>query len=481
MRWMAASNRLKPSWKPSIARELRWRPLPSARRRAVGATPMTGQVAPARGEQDAAARDAGLPSAEAALVMVMKGYPRLSETFIAQELLALQELGLHFSIWSLRRPTDGAVHLMNRKITARLAYLPEYLHEEPWRVLKGLAFAIGRRRFSRLLAVFAADLWRDMTPNRLRRFGQACVMARELPAQTRHLHVHYLHTPASVVRYAALLRGLTWSFSAHAKDIWTTPDWEKREKIADALWGVTCTRDGLAELMRHSTRPNELALVYHGLDLTRFPAPPASRPAHDGREPQTSVKLVTVGRVVEKKGFDDLIAALAILPGDLHWHLTHIGGGDGLKSLKKQTEKAGLSHRVTFAGPQTQDIVIAHLRAADIFVLPSKEAAGGDRDGLPNVVMEAASQALPILSTRFAGIPEFIEHDVEGWLCAPGDVPALSANIAALIGDPAARKRLGQGALHKVVTAFSAQGGTDRIHEALRQVLTHGHASRHAP
>jgi glycosyltransferase involved in cell wall biosynthesis len=280
------------------------------------------------------------PAAPASLVVVMKGYPRLSETFIAQELLALQNLGLGFEIWSLRQPTDGAVHMMHRQIIAPLKYLPEYLYEEPWRVTKSIASAAAKLRFRKLLKVFFADLRRDPTANRLRRFGQACVMACELPAPVRHIHVHYLHTPASVVRYAAILRGLTWSFSAHAKDIWTTPDWEKAEKIRDADWGVTCTQDGLAELERLSDRENAIRLVYHGLDFARFPEAPARRQPLDGNLRGPAVALLTIGRAVEKKGFDDLIAALALLPAELNWHLTHIGGGEQLAQLKAQAERA---------------------------------------------------------------------------------------------------------------------------------------------
>jgi glycosyltransferase involved in cell wall biosynthesis len=417
------------------------------------------------------------PAGPALLAVVMKGYPRLSETFIAQELLALQNLGLDFEIWSLRRPTDGAVHMMHRQITAPLRYLPEYLYEEPWRVLRSIAAALVKLRFRALLKVFFADLRRDPTANRLRRFGQACVMAWELPARIRHVHVHYLHTPASVVRYAAILRGLTWSFSAHAKDIWTTPDWEKAEKIADAAWGVTCTRDGLAELARLSDRADAVRLVYHGLDFARFPEAPTDRRPHDGRTQDTAVELVTIGRAVEKKGFDDLIAALALLPAERSWHLTHIGGGEHLARLKQQAGAAGLSTRISWLGAQTQAVVIEKLRAADIFVLPSKEAASGDRDGLPNVVMEAASQALPIIATDFAGIPEFVRHDVEGLLCPPSDIAALSARLEQLITGPALRHRLGQAALLRLRTSFSAQGGVGQVHAALLASLAQGKAT----
>ena len=270
-----------------------------------------------------------------------------------------------------------------------------------------------------------------------------------------------------MIRYAALLRGLSWSFSAHAKDIWTTPDWEKREKIASAAWGVTCTRDGHSELARLADGLDKVELVYHGLDLARFPPPP-DRPARDGGDATDPVRFVTIGRAVEKKGFDDLLLALAKLPSGLHWRLTHIGGGERLKDLKAQAERLGLAGRVTWAGPKAQGEVIAALREADLFVLPSRQAGDGDRDGLPNVVMEAASQALPIIATDFAGIPEFVREGVEGLLVPPGDVAGLAAALAALAVAPDQRAALGQAAHQRLTSAFSAAAGLDRIAARLR-------------
>lgn len=402
------------------------------------------------------------------IAVAMKGYPRLSETFIAQELLGLQQHGLPFEIWSLRHPTDAAKHLMHQQITAPVRYLPEYLHDEPARVARGLLAALLRPGLLQLLPVFLRDLARDRTRNRWRRFGQACVMAHELPRDITHLHVHYLHTPASVIRYAALLGGLTWSFSAHAKDIWTTEDWEKREKIASAAWGVTCTRDGHRELERLSDRPDKVALLYHGLDLARFPAP-GPRSARDGSNANDPVRFVTIGRAVAKKGFDDLLEALAKLRCTLNWRLTHIGGGEKLKALQAQAQALGLDDRVIWAGPKAQDEVIAALRAADLFVLPSKEAGDGDRDGLPNVVMEAASQGLPIVATDFAGIPEFVRDGVEGQLVPPGDVAALAVALGELAGAPGKRAMLGEAAYARLTEAFSAQAGLDRVAAMLKR------------
>jgi len=311
-----------------------------------------------------------------------------------------------------------------------------------------------------MMRTFLKDLGRDPTPNRGRRLGQAFVLAHELSESVRHIHVHYLHTPASVVRYAAMLTGRRFSFSAHAKDIWTTPDWEKAEKIADASWGVTCTHCGAAELAR-VTAPEDrprLSLVYHGLDLARFPAPPERR-HRTGRTAEDAVEILSVGRAVAKKGYGDLLAALARLPPDLHWRFVHIGSGELVAVLRKEAQQLGIADRIAWKGGLAQDEVVAAMRSADLFALACKEGGKGDRDGLPNVIMEAATQALPILSTRFAGVPEFVREGVEGLLVPPADVEALALALERLIRDAALRDRLGRAATERVRTAFSFEAG----------------------
>jgi glycosyltransferase involved in cell wall biosynthesis len=416
-----------------------------------------------------------LPSPAARRIAIaVKGYPRLSETFIAQEILALEERGIPLEIWSLRHPTERAVHPMNRKIKARVTYLPEYLYEEPVRVLRGALWSLRQASFGKLMKAFWRDLKRDFTANRVRRLGQAFVMARELPAEVGHLHVHYLHTPASVVRYAALLTGRSWTFSAHAKDIWTTPDWEKREKLAEARWGVTCTAHGAENLRSLSPAPDHVSLVYHGLDLSRFPAPPEARPVRDGSDPADPVRIVSVGRAVSKKGFDDLIQALAALPTDLHWRFAHVGGGDLLNSLKAQAQRNGVADKVAFLGAKAQPDVIALLQQADLFVLPSKKAASGDRDGLPNVIMEAASQKLAVLATDFAGIPEFIRDGIEGQLVPPGDWEALSNALNLLAREPERRRAMGEAAFQRLRHDFSMDSGIDELERRFRALPESG-------
>lgn len=405
----------------------------------------------------AAVHSGGVPVA-----VVLKGYPRLSETFIAQELLGLQRRGLDFRIISLRHPTDRAAHPVHAAITAPVSYLPEYLYREPLRVLRGWLAARRLPGYRAARAIWWRDLLRDPTPNRVRRFGQACVLAAELGPEVVHLHAHFLHTPSSVARYAALMTGRGWSVSAHAKDIWTTPDWEKREKLADAAWAVTCTAVGRDHLAALAPEPGRVALLYHGLDLADFPPPPA-RPPRDGRDPADPVVIVSVGRAVAKKGYEDLLAALAALPSDLHWRFVHVGGGGLIRDLRDRARRLGIADRVAWSGAQPRAAVLAALAAGDLFVLASKIASDGDRDGLPNVLMEAQAAGLAAVATRVSAIPELIEDGLTGVLVPPEDPPALAAALADLAGDPARRAALGAAGRERVTTAFRHDAGLDRL------------------
>jgi glycosyltransferase involved in cell wall biosynthesis len=425
----------------------------------------------ARGPRRAAEFAGGRPSVTAAglgpgrVAFVLKGYPRLSETFIAQEIRALEQRGLDILIMSLRHPTDGATHPVHRQIKAPVLYLPEYLKDEPRRVWRGWRRARRMAGYGAAWQAWLRDLLRDPTPNRIRRFGQAVVLAAELPADIGQLHAHFLHTPASVARYAAAMRGLDWSVSAHAKDIWTIPDWEKREKLAAARWAVTCTETGREHLAALAPRPDKVMLSYHGLDLDRF-APPAAR-VEDGDRSNAGrpVVLLSVGRAVAKKGYDDLLAALALLQADLSWRLVHIGGGALAGKLKREAARLGLSERIDWRGAQSQPEVLSAYREADLFVLAAKVAKDGDRDGLPNVLLEAQSQGLACVATALPGIAELIEDGRTGLLVAPNDPAALAAALEMLIRDPEIRRRLGAAGEARVRREFDMNSGIDRLAE----------------
>jgi glycosyltransferase involved in cell wall biosynthesis len=398
------------------------------------------------------------------IAFVLKGYPRLSESFIAQEIRALEGAGLDLRIVSLRQPTDGALHPVHREIRAPVLYLPEYLHRAPLRVLRGWRFARRLAGYAAARRTWLRDLRRDPTANRIRRFGQALVLARELPQGVGHLHAHFLHTPASVTRYAALMRGLPWTVSAHAKDIWTIPEWEKREKLAECRWLVTCTAAGHAHLAALAP-PGRVALAYHGLDFARFPPTVngGAAPPRDGSEAAAPVRILSVGRAVAKKGYDDLVAALALLPPALNWRFVHIGGGALRETLRREAARRGLAGRIEWRGAQAQEAVLAAYREADIFVLASRVSADGDRDGLPNVLMEAQSQGVVCLATTVSGIGELIEDGISGVLVAPGSPTALAAALAALIRAPARRAALGAAGERRVRLDFAMAPGIARL------------------
>ncbi len=406
-----------------------------------------------------------MPSAGPTIAFVLKGYPRLSETFIAQEILALEQRGVPIVIFSLRHPTDTRSHSMHGDITAPVNYLPEYLRDDPLRVLRGWFAARRLPGYSRALRIWLRDLRRDLTPNRGRRFAQALVLASELDGKVRHLHAHFLHTPGSVTRYAAIMRGLPWSFSAHAKDIWTTPAWELREKLGSCAWGVSCTAAGTGYLneLRTPQRTANVELVYHGLDLARFPPPPAAHFSRDGSTPESAVRLISVGRAVVKKGFDTLLQALALLPRELHWRFQHLGGGPELTALKQQAQNLGLGASIIWGGPVDQDAVISALRESDLFALACRVGPDGDRDGIPNVLLEAQSQGLACVSSNLSAIPEFIIDGETGLLCPPDDAQALAIALEQLIRDPERRAQMGRQGRIRLETRFQMQHTIDEL------------------
>ncbi|RUM27029.1 colanic acid biosynthesis glycosyltransferase WcaL [Rhizobium vallis] len=397
------------------------------------------------------------------ILVVLKGYPRLSETFIAQELLGLEKAGFDLTLISMRRPTDKKRHPVHDEIKARVVYLPEYLHEEPIRVLKGLFAGFSKPGFKALMKRFLADLQRDISRNRFRRLGQALVLGREWPDEGEWLHAHFIHTPASVTEYASILTGTPWTCSAHAKDIWTSPDWELQEKLGSARWAVTCTRTGYEHMRTLTSRRDAVHLSYHGLDLARFGHFAGERSDRTGGDPNDPAFILSVGRAVEKKGYDVLLRALALLPAELHWRMDHIGGGEELSKLKALASELGLSGRIVWKGAMAQEDVLDHYRRADLFALACRIAANGDRDGLPNVLVEASSQRLVCLSTDVSGVPELLKNGENGLVVPPEDPALLARALETAIRDPALRKRLGDAAESQVRAHFD-------YHSSIRQL-----------
>ena len=409
------------------------------------------------------------------IAVILKGYPRLSETFIAQEIRALELRGFELELISLRHPTDTSTHPIHAEIQAPVRYLPEYLHHEPARVVAGWRKARTLPGYTEAYRAWRLDLRRDFSRNRVRRFGQACVLAAELPPGVDRLYAHFLHTPASVTRYAALMTGLPWMCSAHAKDIYTSPDWELREKLAGLDWLVTCTSHNVDHLrtLAAPEHRKRIHLVYHGLDFSRFPDAPR-RGETDG-----PVRILSVGRAVEKKGFPGLLRALAEIADAPGWRLTHIGGGPLIETLKGEAASLGIDDRIEWLGACPQEAVLDAYRTSDLFVLNSRIADDGDRDGLPNVLMEAQSQGLPCIATRVSAIPELIEDGRTGLLVPPDDDVALAEAIRGLIHDANRRRAIGEAGYRRVRDVFGMSQGIDTLC-ALFAAKAHGDDLRKA-
>ncbi len=397
------------------------------------------------------------------IAIIVKGYPRLSETFIAQEIHALEKRGLNLCVISLRRRTDHTTHPIHAAIRAPVLYLPEYLYQQPWRVFRAwlkLRRSVG---YAAARSAWLQDLRKDRTFNRVRRFGQALVLAAELAEGCKHLYAHFLHTPGSVARYASVMTGIPWSCSAHAKDIWTTPDWEKKQKLKDCSWLVTCTAENVHHLQAFTAEPDKVSLVYHGLDFDRFDEPVMRSEIGAKNKQARPLCILSVGRVVQKKGYDDLLQALAYLSKDIEWRFVHIGAGPLSGRLKQKALSLGIAAKIDWRGAQPYDCVLRAYREADIFVLPCRVADDGDRDGLPNVLLEAQSQKLPCVSTSISGIPELVIDGETGLLVAQKDPQALARAMQQLLTQPTLRQRLGQAGFERVRQYFSVAGGIDSI------------------
>jgi glycosyltransferase involved in cell wall biosynthesis len=400
------------------------------------------------------------------LAIVVKGFPRLSETFVARELQGLEVRGLSFSLHALRKPGSD-VALVDNKVEAAPQYLPEYLHEAPAAVARAFAAARKLPGFGVAWRAFRVDLASEFARARARRFGQACVLASQMPASVRHIHAHFAHSPASVARYAALMRGIGFSISAHAKDIWTAPEWDLKRKLAGAAFVTVCNKAGYERLQSFGASA-PLKLIYHGLSRDVI-AEGAREQSRDGSDAGDPVRLACVARAVEKKGLRRLLDALAALPSELAWTLDHFGGGDLLAELKEKARALGVADRVRWHGPRPHHEVLAALDRSDLFVLPAVIGNDGDRDGIPNALLEAQARGLAVLASRVGGIDETVSDGRTGRLVEAGDADALRGALIDLIRSPGMRQTLGAAALEHVRRTGDAEAGYDAIAALLKE------------
>jgi glycosyltransferase involved in cell wall biosynthesis len=271
-----------------------------------------------------------------------------------------------------------------------------------------------------------------------------------------------------VALFASELTGLPFSFTAHAKDIYTSEADQLARKIAKARFVVTCTRynaDHLSRIARRAAASTPIHTIYHGIDVDFFSFGATPRP-------QTPCRILSVGRLVAKKGYDDLIDALTILDrAGLDFEFIHIGSGDMEGEIRRLIRLRNLEHRVRLLGTLTHDEVLAHYRQAHCVALACRVAEDGDRDGIPNVLIEAMAVGVPVVSTRVSAIPELVEDGVTGTLVEPRRPEAMARALARVLTDRTDRIETLRRARQKVEREFDQKRCVMRLHELLRGAL----------
>ncbi len=390
---------------------------------------------------------------------VLKRYPRLSETFILNEMRALERLGTPLHIFSLLRPEEALMHPTVAEIQAPVSYFPSLWWELMLAVAKAhVAMAVGAPL--RYLQALGLALWWALGSRSplavLKQFWRSAYVAQGCRKHNiQHLHAHFANAPSMVAHLASVMDNIPYSFSTHAKDLYLTPQPVLRQRVASASFVLTCTRYNL-EYLRSFLPPtdwNKLHLVYHGIDLEAMsarmlksmsPADPAELPL-----------ILSVGRLVSKKGMPDLVSACQILhQRGVQFRCLIVGEGPLRRELEDHIKNLGLSSRVSLAGAMAHDRLLALYPQATIFALAPHITENGDRDGIPNVIAEAMASGTVVATTAVSGIPELVEHDRTGLLVAPRDPVALADALQRLLGKKPLRERLAAAARRKIEERF---------------------------
>lgn len=408
---------------------------------------------------------------------ILKGYPRLSETFITSEIYRLEQLGIKLRLAAIKHGDEPGANGISRKIKARPNYLPQTsslsqtslrrwlgLHLSDFLpALRGVAKAKPRGLVrAGLVAFFQAVRARRSFfswPRKLylKELLQAVWIARLVleTGDARHIHAHFCHGATTVAWFVSIITGLPFSFTAHAKDIYCdslNPAGLLRRKMRAARFVVTCT-DANREYLLKIDSAADVRCIYHGLN-----AEFTGLLTDSTHSPQQNHKLraLGVGRLVPKKGFDVLVEACAILKRrGFDFEAVIVGEhGEQELDLRKQIRALGLKDNVRFTGPLEQSRLYVEYQNADVFCLPCRVLENGDRDGLPNVLMEAMACGLPVITTPVSGIPEIIEDGRNGTLVPPNDAHALADAIQRTGSDRMLARNLGRAGRMTVLERF---------------------------
>ncbi len=400
------------------------------------------------------------------IAYVMKRYPRLSETFILNEIRVMERLGADLHIFSLLQREPPPHHPMVRDVKAPVHALPARIVTKLGTLFRAHGEAVATSPLRYIKALRHAMLWSALSRSpwgvwkQFVRAGFVATTCRN--AGIRHIHAHFANAPAAVVHFASLMSGIPFSVTAHAKDLYLTPKSVIRRRARAATFVATCTGYNAHYLrdLLGADGQQKVNLVYHGIDLSMFTA--------DVRKPESeesAFRLLSVGRLVPKKGHDDLIAACAELRDAGYEIRCRIVGGGPLKAeLSAQIAQLGLEKVVSLEGSMTHAELIGLYRQADLFALAPRITEDGDRDGIPNVIAEAIAAGVPVVSTDVSGIPELVRHEQTGLLVPPNDSHALANAIARLIESPEVASALAASARALLETDFDLLKTTLQLH-----------------
>jgi glycosyltransferase involved in cell wall biosynthesis len=403
------------------------------------------------------------------LAVLVNGFPRLSETFVLQELLELERRGVRLHLFALRRPEEIVQQDALSELRAPVEYLPQgVVPHQRTRVRLAHAALLLQRRLGYVNGL--ADVLASPEYSRSLGVSAALLAHRIIRLGSPPLYIHFAHKPATVGRFAALLAGVPYALSAHAKDIWLTPEAELARKVQDARLVLTCTSQACAQLARLADGQTPVKLVYHGVDLKDRTH--SSRPAETPR-------LLAVGRLVEKKGHETLLLAAGLLRDrGVEFTLRLVGEGPEWPRLQRLVHELRLGDRVVFLGPLSESEVRMEYESADVFALPCRKLANGDQDGLPNVILEAMAHGLPVVSTRLDGIAEAIVDGESGLLAEQDDPAGVAQCLGRLLEDLAFRTRIGEAGRSRVAERFERGANLPRVVEALVEAgVAPAHAS----
>ena len=385
----------------------------------------------------------------------------------------MEKIGVSIQIFALTNPHEKVVQSQVDQVQAPVHYL-ERDKTRSWRDLFSENFRVAGlhfRGYLRSLLYIAANKSIDQgytASSRWECFLQAVNFVFILDQNQRkrektidHLHAHFAHDPALIAYLVHLMTGLPYSFTAHARDLFQVPAKALTDRIRGAKAVVTCCRANLDYLNQIATsQTSKFSLIYHGVNLNDFQP---SAAAETKLSPACPL-ILSVGRLVEKKGFQDLLQALLLVKQQgVEFECAIYGGGPLNGNLQRWIEEHGMTGEVTLKGDRTQQELISVYQRAALFILTPVQTEDGDRDGIPNVLVEAMAVGLPVVTTAVSGIPELVDHNQNGLLYKPHDVDGISSGIIELLRNAEKRKQFGSMASKKVMEQFDINQAARRL------------------